>query len=350
MAKGNGTQPPTADPAQERLPSGFAWRLDRSCDVGRAMLAATRRLREAEGESPQLDSTVLMAHVLGVSKTWLYAHPHRRLTENEIGAFESLVRRRIHKEPIAYLVGHRSFYSLDLTVDRNVLIPRPETELLVERALDYIKYLLAGGEVPSVADIGTGSGAIATAIAVNAPGVPVYTTDLSDRALAVAAQNVWRYGVGEQVQLLPGYLTDPLPDPVDVIVANLPYIASSELPNLPAQVRDYEPILALDGGPDGLRVIRAFFDGLVAAGVEKKLKTHGRIYLEIGADQGHAARARGIGLPRSGRGCAPRLCRAGQDCRYRDIAVFLVSLFPCLPCVVLTCRIVSLPWIWMEQP
>jgi release factor glutamine methyltransferase len=255
------------------------------------MLAASSRLREVEIDTPQLDSAVLMAHVLGVSKTWLYAHPQRRLAEKEVARYESLVRQRICQAPIAYLVGYKSFYGLDITVDRNVLIPRPETELLVERALDYVKRLLAQDRQPRVADIGAGSGAISTAIAVNAPGAMVYAVDVSDAALAVAAQNVWRYGLGEQVQLLPGNLTDPLPGPVDVIIANLPYVATPDLPTLPRQVRAFEPHLALDGGPDGLRMFRAFFDGLIGAGVESRLKPGGRIYLEIGADQGEAVRS-----------------------------------------------------------
>jgi release factor glutamine methyltransferase len=194
-------------------------------------------------------------------------------------------------EPVAYLVGFKPFYGLDITVDRRVLIPRPETELLVDRILDYLQSLLGQGKRPSVADVGTGSGAIAVALAVNVPESVVYAVDLSDEALAVAAQNVWRYGLGEQVQLLPGNLTDPLPGPVDVIIANLPYVATPDLPNLPRQVREFEPILALDGGPDGLRVFRAFFDGLISAGIESRLKPEGRIYLEIGADQGEAVRS-----------------------------------------------------------
>ncbi len=297
-AGGELVQSPLTEPCPQVLPSGFQWSLDSSCDVGRAMLAVTRRFRETEIDTPQLDSAVLLGHVLGVSKSWLYAHPHRRLTEAEIRAFENLARRRMCLEPVAYLVGHKAFYGLDLTVDRHVLIPRPETELLVDRALDRVSYLLAQGLAPRVADIGTGSGAIATAIALNAPGVLVYAVDISDDALAVAAQNAWRYGLGEQIQLLPGGLLDPLPCPVDVIVANLPYVATPQLALLPKQVRDYEPLLALDGGADGLWVIRAFFDDLVAGGVEARLRPEGRIYLEIGADQGEAVRMlAGLAMP-----------------------------------------------------
>jgi len=262
------------------------------------MLAASRRLREAGCDSPQLDSALLMAHVLNVSKTWLYAHPHRHLTEAEIAQFEALVRRRIRQEPVAYLVGHRAFYGLDIIVNRHVLIPRPETELLVERVLDYVHRLQEEGEQPVVADIGTGSGAIAVAVAVNAPGVRVYAVDISAEALAVARQNIARYGLEGRVELLEGNLTDPLPTAADVIVANLPYIPTSQIPLLPATVRDYEPTVALDGGPDGLQAFRAFFDGLVRAGSAARLRPGGRIYLEIGADQGPAVTLlAGLALP-----------------------------------------------------
>ncbi len=267
------------------------WSLDRSSDVGRALLAASRRLRESESDSPQLDAAVLMAHVLGVSKAWLYAHPNRQLTPDEIARYEALVRRRMAHEPVAYLVGFKPFYGLDITVDRRVLIPRPETELLVDEVLAYVRYLAAQGEAPRVADLGTGSGAIAVAIAVNAPEAFIYATDISEEALAVAAQNVWRYGVGEQVQLLPGNLLEAIPEPVDVIVANWPYVPSAALSSLPRQVRDYEPFLALDGGPDGLDIFRAFFAALSTPAGRRTLKPHGRIYLEIGGDQGAAVRS-----------------------------------------------------------
>lgn len=286
-----GAQSPQIAPCPQALPSGFVWTLDRSCDVGRAMLAATRRLREEGCDSAQLDSALLMAHVLGVSKTWLYAHPHRRLTEHEIGRYEELVRRRICQEPVAYLVGSRAFYALDIVVNRHVLIPRPETELLVERSLDHIRHLAAQSHMPLVADIGTGSGAIAVAVAVNAPAARVFAVDISDDALAVAAQNVARYGLGDRVQLLAGNLTDPLPEPVDVIIANLPYVATPQLRALPPTVRDFEPIMALDGGADGLRAFRAFFNGLARVGVAAKLRPGGRIYLEIGAEQGEAVKS-----------------------------------------------------------
>ncbi len=294
---GNGTHaavagPTAAGPCRDTAPFPFVWSLDRTSNVGRAMLAATRRLREAGSDSPQLDAAVLIAHVLGVSKTWLYAHPDRNLTEEEITRFEELVRRRIRHEPVAYLVGYRPFFGLDITVDSRVLIPRPETEILVERVLAHAKKLAALGRVPHIADVGTGSGALAVALAVNMPDACIYALDISDDALAVAEQNVWRYGVGDQVQVLPGYLLAPLRAPVHIIVANLPYIPSSDLAGLPCEVREHEPIVALDGGPDGLSVIRKLLDSLAdPAARAQKLRPEGRIYLEIGHDQGQRVKA-----------------------------------------------------------
>lgn len=282
----------------------IVWSLDRTSDVGRALLAALRRLREAEVESAQLDAAVLLAYVLGVNKAWVYAHPNRPLTEPEISRYEELVRRRMAHEPVAYLVGYKPFYGLDVTVDQRVLIPRPETELLVERALADLRWMtheVAGDGVqwavarpavaqPVVADIGTGSGAIAIAVACNAPDVVVYAVDVSDDALAVAEQNIWRYGLAEQVHLLPGHLLDVLPEPVDIMLANLPYVATTALAKLPPQVRNFEPVLALDGGPDGLRVIAKLLGALATPEGRAKLKPGGRVYLEIGADQGPALR------------------------------------------------------------
>jgi release factor glutamine methyltransferase len=280
------------EPCQNGMLFPFVWSLDRTSNVGRALLAASRRLRESGSETPQLDSALLLAHVLGVSKTWLYAHPNRRLAEQEIARFEELVRQRMCHQPVAYLVGYRSFYGIDITVDPRVLIPRPETELLVERVMLQARNLVEGGATPRVADVGTGSGAIAVALAVNVPQVVVYAVDVSDDALAVAAQNVWRYGVGEQVQLLPGNLLDPLPEPVDIVIANLPYVASSDLPTLPRQVREFEPRVALDGGPTGREVIETFLRTLAVESVRAaKLCPGARIYLEIGAGQSEAVYA-----------------------------------------------------------
>jgi release factor glutamine methyltransferase len=279
------------EPSQATVPLPFVWSLDRSSDVGRALLAAARRLKETGSDSPQLDSAILMAQVLGVSKAWLYAHPDRQLTPDEIARFEEMVRRRMSHEPVAYLVGFKPFYGLDITVDRRVLIPRPETEMLVDRVLEDIQRRVGQGVTLRVADVGAGSGAIAVALAVNVPNLIVYAVDISEDALSVAAQNVWRYGVGDQVQLIPGHLLDALPEPVDLIVANLPYVASPDLANLSPQVRDHEPVVALDGGPDGLEVFRAFFAALGSQGGRQVLRQGGRVYMEIGWNQGDEVRS-----------------------------------------------------------
>ncbi|MCU0510105.1 MAG: peptide chain release factor N(5)-glutamine methyltransferase [Anaerolineae bacterium] len=269
----------------------IVWSLDRSSDIGRALLAATRRLREADIDSAQLDAAVLLCSVLGVNKAWLYAHPTRQLTEHEIAKYEELVRRRMCHEPVAYLVGYKPFYGLDITVDNRVLIPRPETEMLVERALLHLRHLLEDGQRPVIADIGTGSGAIAVAIAVNAPEATVYATDVSAACMEVCEKNIWRYGVGEQVHLAPGSLIDNLPEPVDIVVANLPYVATPDLATLPPQVREYEPVLALDGGPDGAAVIRKLLAAFASPAGRAKLKPGAVIFLEIGADQGALVRS-----------------------------------------------------------
>jgi release factor glutamine methyltransferase len=295
-ANGNGAPEPLtgklgASPCFEDRSLQIVWSLDRSSDVGRALLAATRRLKEVEVETAQLDASVLLSYVLGVNKAWLYSHPNRQLTEGEITLFEELVRRRMCHEPVAYLVGYKPFYGLDITVDNRVLIPRPETEMLVERALAQAQRLERDGQRPVIADIGTGSGAVAVALAVNLPDALIYATDLSPACMEVAGKNVWRYGVGDQVRLLPGNLLDCLLEPVDILVANLPYVASGDIPGLPRQVRDYEPVLALDGGPDGCDILRELVRSVATPEGKAKLRPGGVIYLEIGADQGALMRS-----------------------------------------------------------
>jgi release factor glutamine methyltransferase len=195
----------------------------------------------------------LLAHILDVDRATLYAHPEQVLTPEQAQRYEALLARRAKGEPIAYLVGHREFYGLDFLVDRRVLIPRPETELLVEVALQRCHEKLEAGRRPIVADIGTGSGAIPIAIAVNEPRLPyLYASDISTDALAVAALNCRRHHVEGRVRLLHGDLEAALPEPVDIVTANLPYISTDEIGHLEDDVRLYEPHLALISGSDGL--------------------------------------------------------------------------------------------------
>ncbi len=231
--------------------------------------------------SPRLDTEVLLAHVLGWNRARLYARPEHPLTQAEQDAFLSAVQRRAQHEPVPYIVGHREFYRLDFVVDRRVLIPRPETELLVGKALDIALRQEAGRGQPLLADVGTGSGIIAVSLAVNLPRAIVYGTDTSPDALAVAAANAARHKVADRVHLLPGDLMQPVPERVHIITANLPYIPAGRLPGLAPDVVEYEPLSALDGGPDGLQPIRRL---LAQAG--EWLLPEGATILEIGAEQG----------------------------------------------------------------
>lgn len=237
--------------------------------------------------TPRLDAELLLAHTLGWPRARVLAEWQHTPAPEQVAAFEALVARRALGEPVAYLVGHKEFYGIDLAVTPATLIPRPETETLVEHALAEARRLLttraagrSSGDSASpltIADIGTGTGAIAIALALHLPDALVYAVDLSATALEVAARNVARYGLEGRVRLLQGDLLEPLVEPVDVIVSNPPYTIYAEIdPN----VRAYEPRLALDGGPNGLAVYRRLLAQAPAA-----LRPCGVVALEIGAWQ-----------------------------------------------------------------
>jgi release factor glutamine methyltransferase len=243
----------------------------------------TSLLTEARRSPARLDAQVLLSHVLGVERTALYAYSETPLTSEQMQQFLSLIERRGRGEPIAYLVGHKEFYGLDFLVDRRVLIPRPETELLVESALSICRERLGRGQVPIVADIGTGSGAIPITLAVKEPRLPyLYATDISTDALEVAYLNCQRHHVEERVHLLHGDLLASLPEPVDVFTANLPYVGTNEMEILEPDVRGYEPHVALFSGPDGLDLLRRLF--LEAR--QSRVVNEGAVFLlEIGYGQ-----------------------------------------------------------------
>ncbi len=208
----------------------------------------------------RLDVQVLLGFVLGVERTALYAYPETGLTPEQERQYFTLIEQRGRGEPVAYLVGHKEFYGLDFLVDKRVLIPRPETELLVEKALSVCREKLDAGQTPIVADIGTGSGAIPITLAVQEPQLPyLYATDISTDALEVAGLNCQRFHVEGRIRLLHGDLLAPLAEPVDVFTANLPYVGTNEMDILDVDVLNYEPHLALFAGPDGLDVIQRLF-------------------------------------------------------------------------------------------
>lgn len=236
----------------------------------------------------RLDAQVLLAHILGVDRSALYAHPERTLSPEQEQRYRDLLARRAQGEPVAYLTGHKEFFDLDFLVDRRVLIPRPETELLVEAALSAIRARLDGDgrHVPIVADIGTGSGAIPIALAVNEPRLPyLYASDISEDALAVAALNSQRHNVEKRVRLLRGDLTAPLPEPVDILTANLPYIGTQEEALMDDEVLNYEPRLALFSEQHGLAHTQRLFTNLVSSST---LLPGATLVLEIGYTQREA--------------------------------------------------------------
>jgi release factor glutamine methyltransferase len=244
-----------------------------------ALAQAVTVLEDAGVEESRLDAEVLLAHALELTRAQLYARLNQRLSPQDQECYQALIAQRVRHEPVAYIVGHKTFYGLDFLVDRRVLIPRPETELLVERAIE-----MAQARSPRlIADAGTGCGAIAVSLAAHLPEATLYALDASPDALAVAETNCRRHGVEGRVHLLLGDLLSPLPQPVNLIVANLPYIPQGELESLPPAIRDYEPLTALDGGEDGLVAIRRLL-----AQARGHLRPRGAILLEIGADQGPA--------------------------------------------------------------
>lgn len=279
-------QTPHPDPRSNKAPpqpsplwQQMIWKLTPGTTVGRALISAKQRLEDANCDTPHLDAQVILAHVLGVERSWLFAHHEYELPAARADAYAALIMRRMRHEPVAYLVGRKEFYGLEFAVDQRVLIPRPETELLVDAVLDAIE--LRNLAHPKIADVGTGSGAIAIAVAANCPTARIYATDLSADALAVARQNVEHLDAHQQVGLLLGDLLAPLPEKVDIIVANLPYISSDVFPKLMLDVREFEPQLALESGPAGLDAITRLLEQAGAY-----LLPGGVILLEIGHDQG----------------------------------------------------------------
>ncbi len=249
---------------------------------GLALQSATRALaRSGATTTPDLDAAILLGHVTGATRAALIAYPERALSSDQARRFDDLIRRRSSGEPVAYLTGHREFMGIDFLTDPRALIPRPETELLVEAALAEARARLATGAQPIIADIGAGTGAIAIALAVLEPRLSrIYATDISADALALAQENVHRHGVSDRVMLMEGDLLAPLPEPVDLLLANLPYVARRDEPRLPRDVRQFEPALALYGEDEGL----GHFRRLLAMAPER-LMPGAALLLEIGYDQ-----------------------------------------------------------------
>ncbi len=242
--------------------------------IKEALQRARSSLATNNIDDARLESELLLRHVLNISQIQLYTAINRKLTPEQEKTYRELIERRLKGEPTAYIIGHREFYGLDFQVDPDVLIPRPESELLVEKALR----LAQNRPGITIAEIGTGCGAIAISLALNLPRARIYATDISAPALKVARTNCQQHRVTNRVRLLRGDLLEPLPEPVDLIVANLPYVKASQLPAHPTG--DFEPRLALNGGTDGLKKIQRLCRQL-----NDKLRPGGYLLLEIGQGQ-----------------------------------------------------------------
>ena len=237
-------------------------------------------LAENSIEDAPLECELLLRHALNLSRTQLYLDLDHELRPKQEEAFWHLLKRRLDGEPTAYITGHREFYGLDFYVDHRVLIPRPESELLVETALG----LAQNYPLSTIAEVGTGCGAIAISLALSLPEAKIYATDISAAALEVALVNCQKHGVVDKVHLLHGNMLDPLPEAVDLIIANLPYVKQSELARMGSA--RFEPRLALDGGSDGTERIRQ-----LCRQAGGKLRPSGFLLLEIGQGQKRAVTA-----------------------------------------------------------
>ena len=239
-------------------------------------------------DAPRLSAELLLAHVLKIPRIGLYTDYDRRLTDPELTRYRDLVRRAAEHEPVAYLTGIAHFFNLEFEVSPDVLIPRPDTEVLVEQTIQLLRAQV-GLEAPRILDLCTGSACIAAAVAHNVKTAVVTATDISPAAVAVARRNLQRLGLDQRVIVETGDLYEPLNRmidraPFDFLLSNPPYIPSGQIESLDPNVRDYEPRSALDGGLDGLD-----FHRRILAGAPQRLNPAGHLFLEIAFDQGPAA-------------------------------------------------------------
>jgi release factor glutamine methyltransferase len=244
-------------------------------------MAIRDELTESGIDDPHIEAEVLIRHVLGLSRSQYFSTLMSSIAPGNVEVLNQLVASRLTGEPLAYITGTREFYGLDIAVNRDVLIPRQETELLVDLALEYIGSHSVEGSQPvtTVADVCTGSGAIGVAIAVNAENIRIDATDISGPALEVAERNVRARNVGEEVSIIESDLMADTPGPYDLIVCNPPYIPTEMLDGLAIEVRN-EPAIALDGGPGGLRFLRRLLAQSSVA-----LRRQGALLVELMPDQ-----------------------------------------------------------------
>ncbi len=249
----------------------------------RILAWGVQTLQAADIPTARLDAEMLLGAILGYTRAQILSRTHTMVRRNHRGRYVALISRRAGGEPVAYILGRQEFYGRLFHVDGRVLIPRPETEELVDRCLNAVE----GTIEARVADIGTGSGAIAITLAAERPDLVLYATDVSRDALVVAGDNAKSLGVAERITFSYGSLLEPLAQelPFDLIVANLPYVGTNEIPLMGKNVKEFEPHLALFAGADGLDLFPPFFRQVTTYAL---LKPGGSILLEIGYAQGSA--------------------------------------------------------------
>ena len=237
-----------------------------------------RKLEDAGIPDARLEAEVLVMNVMRMARQSMFAEQEAEVSGQQQASLDSFLERRFGREPLAYILGQREFYGINVMVTSAVLIPRPETEGLVEHALFMALMGMESTDL-TIADVGTGSGAIAINLAIHLPAARIFAVDVENAVLDVASFNIRAHGVSGRVSLAIGDLLDAVPEPVDLIVANLPYIPTERIPTLQPEVQK-EPRLALDGGTDGLDLVRRLLTQ-----AENKLKDHGIILLELDPEQ-----------------------------------------------------------------
>lgn len=261
--------------------------LQQACEV------MTQAFRAAGIGEPQADARILAAHALRLTRAQIISHAERKLDQRELDALTARATRRLAREPVSRILGAREFWGLNLAIDPSVLDPRPDTETVVEAALDWIATRHLKNEKLRVLDIGVGSGALLLALLSELPAAIGVATDKSIDALKLARSNAQRLGFAERCTFVACNFTDALRGPFDLIVSNPPYISSAEIPALAPEVREHDPLLALDGGKDGLAAYRA-----IASDAPRLLVPRGRLVMELGQGQAEnvSALVRAAGL------------------------------------------------------
>lgn len=259
--------------------------------IRQVLAQAIRQLDTAGVDAPRVTAQLLLGKVLQQPREWLLAHDDVPLTREQAASYDALLTRVKSHEPLAYLLGQREFYGLSFDVDKRVLIPRPETEMLVELALAVLKDLPVIA-APQAIDIGTGSGAVPVALAHTRRDLHLMATDVSSDALAVAEHNAIKHAVANRIAFLQSdLLRDIAPSQlsaVHVLTANLPYVTREEIDGLQPEIQDHEPRVALDGGDDGLDLIRALLTQIRDLRAQGQMPNLQAAYLEFGASQGNA--------------------------------------------------------------